>query len=214
MLSLNTFLKVRTKVMNKYQKRRTAVGCVALAIVFIGCAKHLNTTVPSEPALTTTTMGFNVDPEPEHEITTTPDGYVRCPECGQAVHSPDTFLTNTEMEMLARLVEGEAGGESYACKKAVASTVLNRMILSGAELVDIIYEEGQYDVAYELDTITASEDSLNAVKDVSIYGSTVPEYVTYFRADCYHSWGDQQPYIRIDNTYFSYSADVKSACEG
>lgn len=199
--------------MNKYQMRRSAVGCAALAIVFIGCAmkmSNIRDNKDTAPTTTTTAMDYEVPTEAAtNRVRTTPDGFPICHECGQTIHSPEVFLTSTEITLLAKLVEGEAGGESYDCKKAVASAVVNRMNLGNMELVDVITEDGQFDVASYIDTIIPSEDSINAVKDIAYYGITVPKYVTFFRADEYHTWGDQAEYMCIDNTYFSYSEAVK-----
>lgn len=119
-------------------------------------------------------------------------------------------LTDGEIYMLATLVELEAGIEPYECKKAVASTVINRMTMTGTDLVETIYAPNQYSVSNDIAYSSPSDEALEAVNDVVRTGVTLPEYVTFFRAGYYHNWGDQTPYICIGNTYFSYSASLKS----
>lgn len=132
-----------------------------------------------------------------------------CPTCGQAIAGPDVFLTYNEIKLLASLVELEVGIESYDCKKAVASVVINRMRIGNKELTDVIYEKNQFSVADRVSEYEPTKETISAVKEVLTSGVTIPEYVTFFRAGQYHDWGDQIPYIKIDNTYFSYSLSVK-----
>lgn len=46
---------------------------------------------------------------------------------GQKLNIPSTTLTNSEKDLLARLVQAEAEAEPYAGKVAVATVVLNRV---------------------------------------------------------------------------------------
>lgn len=46
---------------------------------------------------------------------------------GQKMTLPNSFITETEKDLIARLVQAEAEAEPYAGKVAVASVVLNRM---------------------------------------------------------------------------------------
>lgn len=132
-----------------------------------------------------------------------------CPTCGQIIEGPNVFLTYNEIKLLASLVELEAGVESYECKKAVASVIINRMSIYDKDLVEVIYEKNQFSVADRVAEYEPSDESIEAVREVLTTGVTVPEYVTFFRAGYYHDWGDQTPYIQIDNTYFSYSESTK-----
>lgn len=134
-----------------------------------------------------------------------------CPTCGQIIEGFDVFLTYNEIKMLASLVELEAGIESYDCKKAVASVVINRMSIGNKDLVDVIYEKNQFSVADRVSEYEPTEETISAVKEILTAGVTVPKYVTFFRAGQYHEWGDLIPYIKIGNTYFSYSLSVKDS---
>ena len=118
-------------------------------------------------------------------------------------------LTYDEIDMLARLVYLEAGGESYECMKGVASVVLNRMTSTGMSLHDVIYEPNQFSPACYIESTCYTDTVYSAVMDVVENGPSLPTYVTFFRADYYHDFGNNivVPYTCINNTYFS--ADIR-----
>ncbi len=119
-------------------------------------------------------------------------------------------LTAEEKKLLAALVTLEVGSESYECKLAVTSLIINRMLTSDSTLEEVIYAPNQFSVASKVASTTPSDSCVNAVNEVLATGTTLPIYVTFFRAGTYHSWGDQVPYCCIDNTYFSYSQALKN----
>ncbi len=123
---------------------------------------------------------------------------------------PIVDLTADEKTMLAALVTLEVGSESYECKLAVASLIINRMLTSDSTLEEVIYAPNQFSVASKVASTTPSDACVKAVNEVLTTGTTLPIYVTFFRAGSYHSWGDQVPYCCIDNTYFSYSQALKN----
>lgn len=125
---------------------------------------------------------------------------------------PYVSLTNDEIYEFAILVYLEAGGESYECQKAVASVVLNRMVISCLSFHDVIYSPGQFEPADQIPYTDPSESCLAAVQEVVWFGPTLPIYVTYFRSAYYFDW--VEPYTCIDNTYFSYSEDIRMLVEG
>lgn len=114
-------------------------------------------------------------------------------------------ITYDEIDMLSRLVYLEAGGESYECMKGVASIVLNRMTSTGMSLQDVIYAPNQFSPACYIESTSYTDDAYNAVMYVVENGPSLPEYVTFFRADHYHDFGNDivVPYTCINNTYFS-----------
>lgn len=118
------------------------------------------------------------------------------------------YLTESEIHEFATLVFLEAGCESYECKKAVASVVVNRMTTRGMDLRSVIYEEDQFSPAGYISQNSPTQDSLNAVMEVITYGPTIPLYVTFFRANYYFDW--LVPYMSIDHTYFSYDYSLKT----
>lgn len=120
-------------------------------------------------------------------------------------------MTYDELYELATLVYLEGGIESIDCQKGIASVVINRATTSGKSTHDVIYAKHQFTPAKYITTSKPSDSTLEAAKHVAMHGPTIPEYVTYFRADYYFDWGERyQDYIQIDNTYFSYDTVLKS----
>lgn len=208
--------------MDKYKFRRTVLcGSIFLLLFGAGCGavsagleEPANASVSS--AETTAdhakSAGFtNAVETTSFDRVATNNVNPICPTCGQIIEGPEVFLTSSEINLLASLVELEAGIENYDCKMAVASVVINRMKYYDKDLNDIIYASNQFSVADRIGGYEPTEESVNAVRDVLTAGVTLPEYVTFFRAGHYHNWGDQTPYIQIGNTYFSYSLSVKES---
>ncbi|MBQ7013202.1 MAG: cell wall hydrolase [Oscillospiraceae bacterium] len=159
-----------------------------------------------------TATGETTAPETEStttESTTTTTETTTQPE-PEGLTGNFVTLTEDEATMLAALVTLEAGAESYECQKAVASLVINRMLTSGSTLEGVIYAKNQFSVASRVASTTPFTSCVNAVEEVLTEGTTIPIYVTFFRASYYHTWGDQVAYCCIDNTYFSYSQALKN----
>lgn len=126
------------------------------------------------------------------------------------VVEPEPYLEMTEDDVyeLATLVYLESGTESYECQKAIASVVIHRMQNDDLTLQEVIYAKNQFSPAYLVAESCPSDSTLAAVKDVLQNGPSIPNYVTFFRADYYHNWSELiVPYCVIDHTYFS--ADVR-----
>lgn len=122
-------------------------------------------------------------------------------------------LTDDEIFRLAALVQAEAD-DIYECRLAIASIVINRMRFYEMGFYDTINSPGQF--LTDWGTIAYAEpldDSIRAVYDVLTYGTTIPVYVMFYRAECYHDWSDQTPYMNIGNSYFSYSQWQKELAE-
>lgn len=130
-------------------------------------------------------------------------------EATEPTTDPYITLTDDEIYLFATLVYLEGGAESYECQKAIASVVVNRMTTQNKSLYDVIYAPNQFSVARALSYNQPSESSQKAVNEVIENGPSVPEYVTYFRADYYHSWSSVSDYTCIDNTYFSCDNALK-----
>jgi len=87
---------------------------------------------------------------------------------GQKLTIPASSVTNSEKELLARLVEAEAKGESYAGKVAVATVVLNRVdsSLFPNTVNAVIYQTDQFTpVSNGQINKAASSESKKAVKE-------------------------------------------------
>lgn len=123
-------------------------------------------------------------------------------------------LTSNEKQMLASLLYLEARGESYECQKAIASVVINRFTTGNYNSIsDVIYEKNQFTPAKYVKELVYNDEQIAAVEEICMNGPSIPEYVTYFRAHRYHSWGDLIAYKQIDSTYFSYSQALKAEVE-
>ena len=123
---------------------------------------------------------------------------------------PEPYMEMDENDVyeLATLVYLESGTESYECQKAIASVVVHRMQNDDLTLQEVIYAKNQFSPAYLIAESEPSESTLQAVREVLQDGPTIPNYVTFFRADYYHDWSELIiPYCTIDHTYFS--ADVR-----
>lgn len=172
----------------------------------------ISTTTSITTTTSTTTMVTTTTTTTTAVVTTTPV-IVQTTKAPMVIPDTTTSLTTDELYLLATLVTLEGGVESYECKKAIASTVINRMVINNSALHNVIYAPNQYSVTNQLSYTTPTQEAINAVNDVIENGVTIPRYVTYFRARYYHTWGDQVPYTNIGNTYFSYSAAIKSQYE-
>lgn len=116
-------------------------------------------------------------------------------------------MSDDDIKEFATLVALEGSIESYECQCAIASVVLNRMTTGDLTLQEVIYAENQFEPADKIPESTYTESTLRAVKHVITYGPTLPEYVTFFRADYYFDW--VEPYTNIDHTYFSYDKNLQ-----
>lgn len=116
-------------------------------------------------------------------------------------------LTDEEYRMLVLAVYLESGNQSYSCKEAVASVILNR--LNSEEFPDTIYsvllQEDQFTIDFNQTDIPDSDCYL-AVDNVLNYGSVLPNEVKYFFADyCTDEWlWSREVYTIIDNVVFAY----------
>jgi len=123
-------------------------------------------------------------------------------------------ITEEERDMLASLCTLEASICSEDCQRAVVSVIFNRLNsgkwnkdINGdgkITLYDIIYYPNAFTPAHLIEDTKGTKESYEAVDYVVKHGSTVPEYVRYFRASKDFSWTDYKNYCTIDNVYFGY----------
>lgn len=75
----------------------------------------------------------------------------------------DSTVNNDELELLAHLIESEAGDETFEGKIAVGDVVLNRMKRDSKDMENIIYAKSQFNgVETSNFSIQPSADSLEA----------------------------------------------------
>lgn len=122
-------------------------------------------------------------------------------------------LTDDEIWMLATAIWLEARGESTKCQDAICSVVMNRMLTSDKTLEEVLYEKDQFAVAPLINSSMPDDIQIGLVHDRCMNGTTLPLCVTFFRAGQYHDESTVntsyvQPYIVIDNTYFSHDIRI------
>jgi N-acetylmuramoyl-L-alanine amidase len=115
-------------------------------------------------------------------------------------------ITSEEREMLARLVYLESNTESLDCQKAIVSVVINRWQSGqwGDTLEDVVYYPKQFSPAGLINKTTPTNTNYQAVDYVLKNGTTVENFVLYFRASYHFSWEGYKQYCKIDNTCFGY----------
>lgn len=153
--------------------------------------------------------------EPEIEATDTlpdfegeEDIISRHPETAAPVY----VISESDREILARLILLEAGGTSWEEQCACASVVFNRYDNGywGKDFTKIIYATRQFAPAYNIPYVTPTQEQYDVIDYICQNGPTLPYYVLYFRADYYHAgWYGKTmvPYCNIGNTYFSYQLE-------
>ena len=100
-------------------------------------------------------------------------------------------------DLIARVVEAEAGIEPFIGKVAVATVILNRMEANNLTAEEVIYSPNQFaNPAKE-----SSEESVRALELAERVRDLFPKNMTLFRNQHYHTFGT--PYIQIGRHYFS-----------
>lgn len=115
-------------------------------------------------------------------------------------------LSDYDKHLIAATIWLEGRGESIECQYAIGSVILNRHTTESRSIYSIVCDPDQFDLAYSVSHTTPTETQYNIVEDLCNNGPTIPVYVKYFRAGCYHSWSGMNNYTAIDNTYFSYAS--------
>lgn len=129
--------------------------------------------------------------------------------CAYSIYVNDTYIafTQEDIDLMARVVMSEAGGQSDECKEAVATTILNRVASPGyPRSVKRIIEDA-YSTA-DNGPVT-NECYLALYSAIAWWGSdyaVLPRSIYYFRADHYHEWA--LDYKQIDDLYFSAPKDA------
>jgi len=133
---------------------------------------------------------------------------------GQSPANPPTGVSQSDLELLARLVSAEAGGESYAGQVAVAATILNRLrdpkYPKTIEGIIYQYTDGAYQYSPVMDGRIdgpASASAKAAVRDAlngwdPSYGATG----FYNPAKTDNPWVQSQPVTTAigDHVFFKY----------
>ena len=120
-----------------------------------------------------------------------------------------------DLYLLARLVESEAGNESYETKMMVASVVMNRVADSRFpnSIKEVIYQKGQFEVTTRkvngvlMIDREPSLDSLRAANDILNKGSILPSNVlVFYQQGVDEGWvTSRTTHLISGNTVFAYT---------
>lgn len=111
--------------------------------------------------------------------------------------------SRSDIDVIAEVVEGEAGNQEMIGKVAVAMTMLNRMDRTGRSAESIAIEAYNAYPYYG----PVSAESYRAVEIAMNNRDLFPEDMMYFRAGGYHNFG--VPYMQIQDHYFSTKGENK-----
>lgn len=122
------------------------------------------TTQPSVD--TTSTPVPETKPTPIPETTTAPET-IPSPKPEPPVQGYAIPVTQSDIDMMAKLVYLEARGEPYNGQVAVAEVVINRVLSRSFPntVYGVIYQRGQFTPAYSIPYTTATQTQYNAVYD-------------------------------------------------
>lgn len=111
--------------------------------------------------------------------------------------------TDSEIDMMARVVMSEASLLPQDGKQAVAQTIINRLNSDRFPdtVSEVIYQPSQY---YTGDNGDPTPECYDAVYAAIEYVG-FPTDMYYFRRDDFHTFG--YPYCQIGNTFFSTEAE-------
>ena len=119
-----------------------------------------------------------------------------------------------DLYLLARLVESEAGNESYETKMMVASVVMNRVADSRFPntIKEVVYQKGQFEVTSRkvngvlMIDREPSLDSLRVANDILNKGSILPSNVlVFYQKGVDEGWvTSRTTHLISDDTVFAY----------
>lgn len=110
-----------------------------------------------------------------------------------------------EMELLAQLIEAEAGNQSYTAKRLVGDVVINRIKSDRFpnSLEEVIFQDNQFacikDGGFDRAGYYISEDSFNAAKE-AYEGNQLDDDILFFTAGYYNKYC--KPMYKYGNHYF------------
>lgn len=135
-------------------------------------------------------------------------------DCGGIV---GVELTREDIDILAACLYLECRGESIECQEAICSLIINRLNTGkyGDTISGVVYAPGQFSTAPYLKNVNLelAITQYEVIETVMTYGTILPPYVVYFRANKYHRWSDTEDYMNVDNTFFSSSKKLKKQYE-
>ena len=111
-----------------------------------------------------------------------------------------------EYDLMCRVVELEAGGESEECRAAVTAVICNRLAsgIWGISLSEVLTAD-QFETVPYADTAVVQESTADVVAEVWQNGSAVPADVLFFRDTHYHTFYGAVDKFAVGAMYFSGS---------
>ena len=118
----------------------------------------------------------------------------------EALESGKTeVLSESEYQILAKLLYREAGGMSWDAKLYTCSSILNMRDKTGRSIYSLAHDVNVYSPAPYVDSAKPTEECYQVI-DYVLQGHRVPD-ICYFRTDYYHNFGI--PVCEVDGHYFS-----------
>lgn len=136
-----------------------------------------------------------VEPKPFYE-----EGY-------EVIYNDNNYylmLDQEDIDLMARVVMSEAGGQSADCKEAVATVILNRLASPDypIDIYNVVYQKGAFSTH---DNGAPTNECYLAVYSALTWFGTdyaiLPKSCYYFRDSHFHSWALN--YRKIGDLYFS-----------
>lgn len=92
------------------------------------------------------------------------------------------YLSDEEVDLLARIIWLEARGECFEGQQAVAEVVFNRMLSDAFpdSLYDVIYQKGQFSTVYRVKEATPGETQYRAIYEALTGTNVLPVEVVFF----------------------------------
>ena len=114
------------------------------------------------------------------------------------------MMDQEDIDLMARVVMSEAGGQSADCKEAVATVILNRLASPDypIDIYNVVYQKGAFSTH---DNGAPTNECYLAVYSALTWFGTdyaiLPKSCYYFRDSHFHSWALN--YRKIGDLYFS-----------
>lgn len=131
----------------------------------------------------------------------------------EVVENTTSEISNEDVELLAKLIVHEAGGQGYNGKVAVGEVVINRMVEYAQSLKEVIYAPRQFSNNERIASITPDEESLSIARmllegKLSIFGNRNvlffrnPKVTSGINPDDPVDWGEHTWYASINDHAF------------
>lgn len=140
----------------------------------------------------------------------------------ELINGKNIRITEDDIKLMAMVVHGEAGNQSYEGKKAVASVVINRLTSGyyGKNVNEVVYMGGgsQFNCVRDNRFGYYTEEDLQAVRDV-LYINPYPDNMYYYaNTDLVYERGmdvnfanfiEKNTYIKIEDHTFALGKEPK-----